>query len=253
MVEHSLDIEGLDWETEFLPWWRSTWQPGEHVSLIAPTGGGKSTTVRGLLDHRRYVLALDAKGGDSTLDGFGYPRLEKWPGVRSMRQTIERNNEDNVPSRYLIGNRVGPSTDIERLTRLIDQVLTDVFEMGGFTVYADELMVMTDPRQMNLRAKVDALLVLARDKGVSFVSSFQATSWVTPMAIKQPTWIGVSYTRDVDTVNRLAEVLGRPKAEVRGAIKGLDKYCWIFVGRNPREPMRVTIPEYVAPKKTEEK
>jgi hypothetical protein len=61
------------------------------------------------------------------------------------------------------------------------------------------------------------------------------------------TWCAVSYTRDTDVVNRLAEILGRPKPEIRGALKGLDKYTWLLVGRDPREPIRVTLPDYLAP------
>jgi hypothetical protein len=69
------------------------------------------------------------------------------------------------------------------------------------------------------------------------------------MAGKQATWVAVSYTRDTDVVNRLAEIMGRPKAEIRGAVNGLERYSWILVGRDPREPLRVTIPTYVSPKK----
>ena len=62
MPPHSLEIEPLEWSTEFLPWFQTAWQPGQHVALIAPTGAGKTTFAGGLLNLRRYVLALDAKG-----------------------------------------------------------------------------------------------------------------------------------------------------------------------------------------------
>ena len=48
-------------------------------------------------------------------------------------------------------------------------------------------------------------------------------------------------------MNRLAEVLGRPKPEIRGALEGLEEYSWLLVGRNPRDPVRVTLPDYLAP------
>jgi len=128
------------------------------------------------------------------------------------------------------------------------QALVGSFDMGGWTVYADELQILTDPRMMDLRKEADKILIAARDRGISFVSSYQAPSWVTPQAGKQSTWVAVSYTRDTDVVNRLAEILGRPKAEIRGALAGLDPFSWLFVGRNPREPYRVTIPDFLAPK-----
>jgi len=120
--------------------------------------------------------------------------------------------------------------------------LDSAWSMGGWTVYADELQILTDRRMMNLQSECDRMLVAARDRGVSFVSSYQAPAWVTPHASRQATWVAVSYTRDAAVVDRLAEILGRPKAEIRGALQGLDRFSWLIVGRDPREPYRVTIP-----------
>lgn len=244
----SFDLEPLPWSEPggFLDWFRTAWNPGEHVSVIAPTGAGKTTLVGGLLTLRKYVLALDPKGGDSTLAGLGYPRLAKWPGERSLAHTVSKNDEQGKPSRFIMGPRVNTHHDLVQLKDTCAAALDGAFSMGGWTVYADELQLLTDPRMMGLREPVDRMLVAARDKGISLVSSFQAPAWVTPHAAKQATWVFVSYTRDVDTVNRLSEILGRPRAEMRGAIAGLDRYSWLVVGRNPREPIRVTIPDFIA-------
>lgn len=249
MPRNPIEIEGMDWNDEFLPYFKDQWQPGEHVSIIAPTGAGKTTIATGLLGLRKYVLALDAKGGDSTLEGLGYPRLSKWPGLKDMGRTVERNDNEGLVSRYVIGNKARSTEEMKRLYEVIREAVVGSWEMGGWTVYADELMILTDPRQFNLRTEVDRMLIAARDRGISFVSSYQAPTWVTPMAGKQATYVFVSYTRDTDVVNRLAEILGRPKAEIRGAVRGLEKYSWIIVGRDPREPLRVTIPDYAPPKK----
>ena len=39
------EVLSLDWETEFLPWFQENWKPGEHVSIVAPTGAGKTTFI----------------------------------------------------------------------------------------------------------------------------------------------------------------------------------------------------------------
>jgi hypothetical protein len=246
-----LEVEPLVWADDFLPWFSSVWEPGEHLSVIAPTGAGKTTFVGGLLDAtRRYVLAIDPKGGDSTLMGLGYERLASWPGERKLANIVADNDEKGIPSRYVVGPIIQSKDDEPRLREVVRQALDGAFAMGGWTVYVDELQIATDPRFMNLRGEADRMLISARHKGLSFVSSYQAPSWVTPHAAKMSTWCAVSYTRDTDVVNRLAEILGRPKPEIRGALKGLDKYAWLLVGRDPREPVRVTIPDYLAPLKT---
>jgi hypothetical protein len=253
VARRRLEVEPLVWDSQFVPWFRGAWDPGEHVGVIAPTGAGKTTFVGGLLKAcRRYVLAFDPKGGDSTLAGLGYERLATWPGERKLANMVADNDEAGRPSRYIVGPVVRTEGDLVKLQAVMRAALTDAFRMGGWTLYADELQILTDPRMMNLRSEVDRILVAGRDKSLSFVSSFQSPSWVTPQASRQATWCAVSYTRDVDIVNRLAEILGRPKPEIRGALLGLDKFTWLLVGRDPREPVRVTIPDYIAPQKQEQ-
>ena len=237
------NVIALDFEEEFLPWFKENWNPGEHLAVIAPTGAGKTTFTSGVLDYcRRFVLALDPKGGDSTLSSLGYERLSKWPGIKAMNKKIEENENAGLPSRYLVGGSSRTEEEYKNLVDTMRSALTEAWSMGGWTVYVDELQILTDARMMNLRTECDRLLIAARDRGISFVSSYQAPSWVTPQASRQASWIAVSYTQDDDVVTRLAEVLGRPKNEVRGAFKGLDRYAWVIVGRDPREPYRVTIP-----------
>jgi len=247
----SFEVEPLVWGAPggFLEWFGQAWKPGEHVSVIAPTGAGKTTFVGGLLQLRRYVLALDPKGGDSTLSGLEYPRLSTWPGERKLGELVAKNDQEGRPSRYILGPRVVRHEDNEKLREVTKEALDGAFTMGGWTLYADELQIISDPRMQGLRKEVDRILIAARDKGLSFVSSYQSPSWVTPNAAKMSTWVAVSYTRDTDVVNRLAEVLGRPRAEIRGAVAGLDRYSWLIVGRDPREPIRVTLPDYIAPKR----
>src|ERR1035438_8529098 len=229
-------VEPLGWADEFKPWFADNWNPGEHVSVIAPTGAGKTTLVGGLLDLRRYVLALDPKGGDSTLAGLGYERLTTWPGEKKLAADVADNDEAGKPSRFIVGPRVQHRNDLPKLREVTRQALEGAFSMGGWTVFVDELQIASDQRMMNLRTQCDEILISARDKGLSFVSAYQSPTWVTPHAARMSTWVAVSYTRDVDVVGRLAEILGRPKAEIRGAIAGLDPFSWLIVGRNPREP-----------------
>ena len=213
------------------------------MSIVAPTGAGKTTFAAGILDScRRFVLALDPKGGDSTLSTLGYERLSKWPGIKEMNKKLEANEEEGLPSRYIVGGMSRTEEEEENLKKTMRDTLTDAWSMGGWTCYADELQLLTDPRLMNLKSPVERMLIAARDRGLSFVSSYQSPSWVTPQAARQASWVAVSYTRDDETVSRLAEILGRPKPEVRGVFKGLKKYSWVIVGRDPREPYRVTIP-----------
>jgi hypothetical protein len=241
-------VRGMTW-AEFRDYFSTAWKPGEHVGLCGGTGSGKSTFAGGILDLRRYVVVADPKGGDETLAGLNLPRLTTWPGERQMVAKIDKNERDGKPSRWIVGPIVNRGDDLPKLQAAISASLDGVFDMGGWTYYLDEAQVAADRRLMNLSGKVDKLLVAARSKGVSLVLSFQQPKWVTAAALTQPTWFAVSGTRDTDTVNRLGELMGRPKPEIRGALKGLDRYCWLIVGRDPREPLIVTKPDKISPKR----
>lgn len=242
------EVEALTWP-RFTARFQKMWEPGQHLSCIAPAGAGKSTLISALLNLRLYVLALDPKGGDETISALGYKRLATWPGEKKMSEMVARNDADNKPSRYIVGPLVRRSEEMGKLRKACSDALRDAFNMGGWTVYVDELQVLSDRRMMNLSGHAARLLVAARSKGITFVSSFQAPSWVPSEAMRQPTWVAIGYTRDTDTVNRLAEIMGRPKAEIRGAVKALPKFHWLIVGRDPRAPLIITSPPYLAPRK----
>jgi len=232
-----LELVSLTWP-EFLEWFKPKWKPGQHMALVGPTGTGKTTIVVGLLPMRKYVLAIDPKGGDSTLRGLEKVGFERsgWPISKKARQEIEKGN----PGRFIIGSAIRTIEDLPKLKAQVSAALRDSFNDMGWTVYIDELQIVADRRLMNLGGSVERNLIAARDRGVSMVMSFQRPANVPRSASEMSTWFMVLYTRDRDTVDRLAEMSGRPQAEIRGLVKGLPEYCVLLFSRNPRDPVVVT-------------
>lgn len=71
-------VVGLPWD-QFRRYIRWAWKPGQHFALIGPTGEGKTTFASGILEDRRWVLALDPKGEDDTLTQSGFQRVSCLP------------------------------------------------------------------------------------------------------------------------------------------------------------------------------
>jgi hypothetical protein len=233
----ALNVIGMPWD-EFQEHFRKQWKPGQHVALIGPTGTGKSTLMVGILPMRKYVMALDPKGGDSTLsklESYGFIHSE-WPPNKKVRKDIE----DGKPARLIIGGKLKTADELPKLRAQLARALTDSFNERGWTVYLDELQIAADRRMMNLMTPIERNLIAARDRKVSMVGSFQRPAYVPRAASEMSTWFVVFYTRDRDVVRRIAEMAGRPTEEVRGMVEGLPEFCVLLFSRNPRDPVIVT-------------
>lgn len=234
-VTDGVDVVGKTWD-EFLQWFATVWKPGQHCALVGPTGMGKSTFAVGILETRKYVLALDPKGGDETLETAGYERLTEWPLPAKVYDAIA----EGRPARFIVGAKSRTIADRIRLRQLLAECLEGVFESRGWTVYADEFQLLADRKMMGLGNLVEQLLIAARSKFITVVTSYQAPAWVPSAASRQATWIVLWPTRDVDVVKKLANVVGRDWRMMWSAMQALPPFHVLIVGRNPHEPMVVT-------------
>lgn len=225
----------MGWD-EFLAFFKIKWRPGQHLALIGKTGCGKSTFACGVLESRRYLLALDPKGGDETLGTLKMPRLTRWPPSEKVFDQIA----EGKPARFIVGPIVRKVEDRRRLREVLRSTLVGVFEVGGFTTYVDEFQLFADRRMMNLAAEVETLLIAARSKGISVVTSYQAPAWVPTAASRQATWVVVWPTRDTDVVKKLAAIVGRDWRILWEAMENLPDFHVLIVGPNPRDPMIIT-------------
>jgi hypothetical protein len=231
-------IVGKNWD-DFLDDFKGEWKPGQHVAVIAPTGQGKTTVLVTLLDRcRNFVLGFDPKGGDETFAKTGYPRLTQWPPPSRDYDRMAKRE----PVKYLVGPKTRKRSDRPGLIAMQERALEGAWDDGGWTVAIDELQIAAD--KMGQADSIDELLIAARTRKVSVVSLFQRPAEVPRAAYQMASWIFLGLTLDTDTINRLAEIVGRPRYEIRGAVNGLAKvdFSWLVVPNNPRRPMVLTLP-----------
>jgi len=223
------DIQAKSWD-QFLKDFRSEWKPGQHIAIIAPTGQGKTTVLVTLLGLRNFVLGFDPKGGDDTLAKSQYPRLPTWPPASKYYDKMAKGE----PVKFLVGPKTPRRRDRPALIAAQARALEGAWDDGGWTVAIDELQIAAD--KMGQADAIDELLIAARTKKVSVVSLFQRPANVPRSAYEMSSWIFLELTLDVDTIKRLAEIVGRPKYEIRGAVGGLARvdYSWLILPNNPR-------------------
>jgi hypothetical protein len=226
---------------EFLDFMKKWWQPGMHGAVVGPTGEGKTTLMKPLLDLRKYVMALDAKGMDETLEKYDYQRILELPNGKLPRK-IAKDITDGKPMRLVVGGPADSDQADASLAVLMRQALNMARQQGGWTLYADELQVLGDRGMMNLGKSVERMLVTYRAKKGSVVTSFQAPSWVPQAAMRQISWAAIMPTRDEDMIEKLARSFGRNRKELVAMVHELPPFHDLVVTRNVRAPILLINP-----------
>ena len=235
-------VIGMTWP-QFLRHMGQTWEPGQHIAMIGPTGEGKSTFAGGLLSLRDYVLAFDPKGEDTTLSATGYQRVLRLPNEIGQWERITRSKDarqwdrihqdiaEGKPARLILG---GPSRTVEQDNRnqaLMHRAFQYAREAGGWTVYVDEFELISSVRQFNLGKWVERMLISARSEGTSVVTSFQAAAWVSKHATRQARMTVMWPTGDRDMIKAVASSMGRDWRQVAAAVDELPQFHVLVIPR----------------------
>lgn len=234
-VDRPPKVVSLHWGL-FLRWLESNWEPGNHFALVGPTGEGKTTFAVGILQLRKWIMALDAKGQDSTLAASGFQRVLKFPLSSKIRNDIA----EGKPARLIIGGPTTSTLEELKLKRLLGRAVEMVRHQGGWTLYADEFQILSDLRMFGLGKPIEQGLVSARDKGTSIVTSFQAPAWVPKASTRQATLVAMWPTRDRAMIKSVAESMGRDFHELIDVIDALPRFHVVVIPKSIFEPMIIT-------------
>jgi len=233
-------VTALSWRN-FQAHMREHWEAGQHIALIGPTGEGKSTFAIGLLELRRWVIALDPKGQDDTLTASGYRRLTEWPPPGRVRDQIA----EGYPARLIIGGPSRTDQETAKLGALMQKAVEGVRSEGGWTLYVDEFQLLADRRMMGVTTQVEQLLISARTRGTSVVTAYQAPAWVPRAATRQATYTVMWGTHDEDSVKTVAAAMGRAWRDLQAMIREVPEYHVLVIPKRFRQPMILTHPPRV--------
>jgi hypothetical protein len=246
----------LDWDTEFIGWTRGKlavkdvfglriplpgpWRPGDHWANCGVTGDGKSTHCVGLLKTRKWVLALDPKGEDETLDAAGYIRIRSMPPPRKLdRQIWDRVNK-GLPVGLVVGFDPRDDQEDQALKEALRDAITWCRRTRGWTLYVDEFELLSSQRMYRMGPDIERMLITARRAGTSVLTSFQAPAWVSKHATRQARLTTMWATTNQQMIKAIGESTGRDWKEVAAVLDELPKFHSLTIPRGSREPMIVT-------------
>ena len=227
------------------------WQPGEHMALDGPTGEGKTTHAVGILGVRKYVLALDPKGEDETLSASGYVRVSSiWqPSLRwrmahredaKTWDRIHKSIDDGGDAKIIVGHGADSLADDLRNQRLMRDAIQYTRHSGGWTLYVDEFELLSSPRMFNQGPEIERMLITARRKRTSVITSFQSPAWISQHAVRQSRRAVKFSTGSRDMIKKMAEGMGRDWRDLGAAIDQLPPFHTLTIPRGKRHCMIIT-------------
>lgn len=216
-------------------------RPGDHITLIGPTGRGKSVLTGQLvplLVRHTDVAILAPKGRDPALAGLGHPtrtwppRRSWWEGVAILGGLKEDRHRER-PKIWRVEVPIRKVEDFTRLAALYGRILADALarpEQGrrATVIVLDDSRFLAD--QMKLSKLIVANMMIGRSKRTTMINNFQAPRWVPRECLDQASHVLIWRNRDSDVGKRLAEISGDidPKA-VEAAIRSLDYHDCLWV------------------------
>lgn len=217
-------IGTLDLDT-FLHHFAQQWRMDQHVSLIGPTGRGKSFIARKILERRPgRILVMCPKGVDKTMAGFG-ERITKWPPPWATQY----DHSDKAQSIMRLEPRVKKVEDLAKVRVAFARAFRDGFRKGNMTQYVDELQVTADPKMMGLGKLIEANILLGRSRNLSIVSAIQVPRWAPRAAYDQASHVLLWRQRDRPALQRIAEISGVDTRLVQQTVKGLSFHSFLWV------------------------
>lgn len=207
----------LPW-SKFKPWFGTIWEQGQHVSIIGPTGRGKTTLAYGLLPLKKWVVIFGTKSEDDSLTDFakqnGFVIREKW-------------SPSYEHSRYLLWPKHRKPGDEKKQIAVFASAFDEIYVQGGWTLYIDETWYMGDT--LGLDDKMNTFWTQSRSKRISFVTATQRARNVPLLMYDQATHLFVFSVRDEYARKRLGEIGAVDKKEMMYEITHLGNHEFLYI------------------------
>jgi hypothetical protein len=196
----------------------------EHFEILGPNGSGKSLLERTVLQarlqlRRSRIVVLATKPDDSTIRGFGWPVIDRWPPPdERMRAMVF----------WARSKGLGEEGRDKQRAKVL-QLLNGLWVPESNTVLSiDEVAYLVD--ELKLRNHIVTYHREGRALGITIVDNSQRGQGLPRAIHSEAGWTAVFKPKDHDDAERLAEILGNKK-QFTPVLMGLNKAKYEFLLR----------------------
>lgn len=210
-----------------------TYQPGEHVTFLAPTGGGKTQLGFELLgktatpDLQATILVM--KPRDSTVTRFckenEFKITRDWPPSAITKI-------GKKPPGYAVWPKETGNLYRDKATHraVFEKVINANYYKGQRITFADETYSLE--KEMGLSEELNRVWTKGRSMENGLWASSQRPAWMSRFAY-QAHHLFLGRDPDVDTQKRYGEIGGGVKTEVVQALTAsLKKFQFVYILRD---------------------
>lgn len=200
------------------------WQQGEHVTLIAPTGRGKTELTVELLRYRTWAIFLGTKRRDSTQD-----RLRRM-GWRTIATSEELNPE--IASKFILrppfpkGASAGAIRSHHR--DVFRSGLMRAYHQTGWCVAIDEGRYIAD--FLGLKDEMSLLWLQGRSQDNTVICATQRPRWIPLEAYDQASHLFLWSSPDHEDMRRLSDFIpGVNSRDIYRIMRRMRKHDVLYV------------------------
>ena len=234
----------VEWE-DFYARWR--WNQGEHVTVIGPTGTGKTTVMRALLPKRYEaggsVCVVGTKTRDSTLVEWakadGLTRVKSWP-PKWPGWWWDRPAGDEWAGRVMLWPKLNTPEDIYDMADVVRTAMGSMFTAGNWCVVADELWYWC--AEMGLSHELKTWWSQGRSAGLTVVGSTQRPADIPLLAYDSATHLFFFNDSDENNLKRVSGLGGLPSRETREIVRALPFHDVLYINTRLRVMLRTRVP-----------